>query len=105
MTETEFIGMLVLALISLLTLFKLIVQPLIKALTDLTKTMTKLDDSVQGLKDDLTETKNKIKENEGHSRDAHQRLWNHNDKQDKLIEDHEKRIYFLENSERKAPEV
>lgn len=98
MSETEFIGMLVLALASLLGLFKLVMQPLIKAMTDLTKNITTLNLSVENLQGEFEGMKKQLNENAEHSRDSRRKLWEHNEVQDRKIEDHEKRIYLIEKT-------
>ena len=37
---------------------------------------------------------------EGHNRESHKRLWEHNDKQDQTIQNHENRISILEGEKR-----
>lgn len=58
-------------------------------LTKLTKIMTELTVSVQGLKEVVNEMG--IKNTE-----SHKRLWEHNNKQDESIENHERRISKIE---------
>ena len=96
MNEAEFLGYLILALITLFTLFKFIVSPLITALTELTKTMTTFKDELQALKNEQTEMKADFKENTAHERDAHKRLWEHNGKQDERLTVHDQKIFALE---------
>lgn len=62
-----------------------IVTPIIK----LTKTMAELTIGVQSLKDSLN---NIITKNH----DAHSRMWDHNKRQDEVINDHDKRIVVVE---------
>ena len=62
-----------------------IVTPIIK----LTKTMAELTIGVQALKDSLN---NIITKNH----DAHSRMWDHNKRQDEVINDHDKRIVIVE---------
>lgn len=62
-----------------------IVTPIIK----LTKTMAELTIGVQSLKDSLN---NIITKNH----DAHSRMWEHNKRQDEVINDHDKRIVVVE---------
>lgn len=62
-----------------------IVGPIVKlnsSITRLTVTMDRLVKDVDSLKEN--------------SHDAHQRLWEKNDEQDKIINDHESRITSLE---------
>jgi len=62
---------------------------IVTPITRLTKTMTELTVSVKGLKDSLAEIVTK-------NQNSHNRLWEHNTKQDNTISDHEKRIGKLE---------
>ena len=62
-----------------------VVTPIIK----LTKTMAELTIGVQALKDSLN---NIITKNH----DAHSRMWEHNKRQDEVINDHDKRIVIVE---------
>lgn len=96
MTEAQFMGMLVVALISLFALFKAVAKPLIKGLTELTKSITMLDASVNRLQSDVANIKSDIEKETEHSSQSRKRLWEHNDEQDEKLEDHEKRIFKLE---------
>lgn len=63
----------------------LIVRPicnLTKAITELTSTCKNLDQQFSNF--------------EGHNRESHKRIWEHNDEQDKAINDHERRISKIE---------
>lgn len=62
-----------------------VVTPIIK----LTKTMAELTIGVQALKDSLN---NIITKNH----DAHSRMWDHNKRQDEVINDHDRRIGVVE---------
>ena len=73
-------------LVAVITLGFTIVKPIIS----LTKSITTLTVEVNGLRTDLAEQK----------KDTHEsfvKVWNHEDKQDDAIDDHEKRIYMLEH--------
>lgn len=62
-----------------------IVRPILnltKAITELTSTCKQLDQQFSDL--------------EGHNRESHKRLWEHNDNQDKTLQNHENRISILE---------
>lgn len=96
MTEAQFMGMLVVALISLFALFKAVAKPLIKGLTELTKSITTLDASVNRLQSDVANIKSDIEKETEHSSQSRKRIWAHNDEQDKKLENHEKRIWHLE---------
>lgn len=75
----------VVILVGLVTAVISIVTPIIK----LTKTMAELTIGVQSLKDSLN---NIITKNH----DAHSRMWEHNKRQDEVINDHDKRIVVVE---------
>ncbi len=60
--------------------------PIIKLNTSITRLTTKID-GMEDSMDELTARNSK----------SHERLWQHNDKQDKEIADHEKRITVLEH--------
>ena len=72
-------------IVTLIRLFLAVGKPLMK----LNSSITKLDVTMVRLTKDV----DVIKEN---SHDAHQRLWEKNDEQDKIINDHESRITSLE---------
>lgn len=95
-TEAQFMGMLVVALVSLFALFKAVAKPLIKGLTELTKSITTLDASVKRLQSDMVNIKTDIGKETEHSSQSRKRLWAHNEEQDKKLENHEKRIWHLE---------
>jgi len=96
MTEAEFMGMLVAALAGLFALFKAVAKPLIKGLTELTKSITSLDASVNRLQSDVASIKGDLEKEITHSSQSRKRIWEHNDAQDKKLENHEKRIFHLE---------
>ena len=60
--------------------------PIIKLNTSITKLTTKMDGMEEGI-DELTARNSK----------SHERIWKHNEEQDKQIADHEKRIVILEH--------
>ncbi|WP_434310488.1 hypothetical protein [Hominifimenecus sp. rT4P-3] len=81
MSEWEVVGVLV----ALLGLIAAIAGPLIKlntSITTLTVTLKDLNDDI----DDLTVKNTK----------SHQRLWDHNEEQDKKLNDHEMRLTIVE---------
>lgn len=96
MDTAQFLGMLVVALGSLFGLFWTLARPLISGVTELTKSITSLNESVKGLKDDMQKIKDDLKEETEHASLSRKRLWDHNDEQDRKIENHEKRIYHME---------
>ena len=96
MTEAEFMGMLVAALAGLFALFRAVGKPLISGVTELTKSITSLDASVNRLQSDMAGIKKDMEKETEHSSQSGKRLWEHNDEQDEKLEDHEKRIFKLE---------
>ena len=76
----------VLVIAGLTSLFALILTPVIK----LNSTMTKLNTLMERLSVEM----NTLRDN---NTDSHKRLWTHNEEQDKQISNHENRINNLEN--------
>lgn len=72
-------------IIALVGLFMAVGAPIIRQ----TKTMTKLDTTMETLSEKLTQLESK-------NTDAHRRIWEHNEGQDKMLNDHETRIVKLE---------
>lgn len=66
-----------------------LVATFVKIAVNLTKTLTELIAAVRELRSDLSTQRSSAHE-------SHKRLWDHNTAQDKKLEDHEKRIYTLE---------
>lgn len=85
MTEWGVVGVIVV----LVGLFTAICVPLIKATTNSTAAMTRLTMSVENLT-------SKIEKLDSDNEIEHDRLWRHNDDQDKMIQSHETRIVILE---------
>lgn len=78
----------VLVLVTLVGLGAAIVKPIVsltKSITTLTVVMGNLKDEMQC----LTEK----------NRESHERIWKHEEQQDKQLGDHEKRIFCLEGKE------
>lgn len=73
-------------IIALVGLFMAVGAPIIRQ----TKTMTKLDTTMETLSDKLTQLESK-------NTDSHRRIWEHNEKQDEQLQDHEIRIVTLEH--------
>ena len=65
---------------------------IIKPILSLNTSIVKLTAAVENLQEDLRESTTKNSK-------AHERLWDHNEKQDKTLDDHEKRIVCLEHRE------
>ena len=63
---------------------------IIKPIVTLNTSITTLRNAIDALGKELE------KQNE-ENRDSHDRLWRHNDKQDDMLNDHEKRITILES--------
>lgn len=63
--------------------------PIIKLNTSITRLIDRLNNLDEGV-EELTARNSR----------SHERLWKHNEEQDKKIEDHEKRIFSLEKKER-----
>ena len=64
---------------------------IIKPLTNLTRSITELTVVVKRLQRDL-------QEQESSAHESHKRLWEHNNKQDDRLEDHEHRLIVLETN-------
>ncbi len=80
------------ALVVIVGLFLTVGKPILnlnKNIVELNLTMKQQGEAIKSNADDL-------KEQKVHSHEAHQRLWDHNDKQDKQLSDHEQRIHYLE---------
>ena len=75
----------VLVIISLIGLITSVMAPVIYV----TKTLAKLTAVTERMQDDQ-------KDDREQNMASHQKLWDHNDEQDAKINDHEKRIYGLE---------
>lgn len=86
MGNSEVIGMIVIALGSILSVGVIIVKPMLQTV----KIMTELNESIKT----LTEKFNKFEVN---NHDDHKRIWNHNEEQDEKLQDHEKRIWVIEH--------
>lgn len=74
--------------VGIIALFGFLVS-VITPLTKLTKIMTELTISVEGLKEAIKQMGDKNTE-------SHRRIWEHNTEQDELLENHEKRITKIE---------
>lgn len=74
--------------VGIITLFGFLVS-VITPLTKLTRIMTELTISVEGLKEAIKQMGDKNTE-------SHKRIWEHNTEQDELLENHEKRITKIE---------
>lgn len=86
MNEQEMIGLIILALGSILSVGIIIVKPILT----MVKTMTTLNESIKA----LTEKFNKFEVN---NHDDHKRIWQHNDKQDEILQEHGEQILLLKS--------
>jgi len=86
----EMIGLIIVALGSILGTGAMIVKPILQVV----KTMTVLNESIKA----LTE---KFKTFEVNNHDDHKRIWLHNEKQDEVIQEHGERILLLESEIKK----
>lgn len=74
-----------LGIVALVGFFISVATPIIK----LTSSITKLNDSIQVLK----EAMDKI---DSSNEKSHKRLWDHNDEQDRILEEHKEKIAKIE---------
>ena len=81
---------LVTVIIALVGLFFTVAKPII----NLTNTISKLDHTCERLDSQFSTF-------EVNNKESHRRIWEHNDEQDKAINDHEMRITTLEGGGRK----
>ncbi len=68
------------------------IATIVKPMIDLTKSISALTVIVDEFRHDLDEQRTR-------SKNAHERLWKHNEEQDEKIQDHELRIHSLEIKE------
>ena len=86
MGDNELIGMMIVALGTILGVGVTVVKPILSVV----KTMTELNESIKNLAD-------KFNMFDVANSEAHKRLWRHNEEQDEKIQDHETRIILMEN--------
>ena len=86
MESNELIGMIVVALGSILGVGVTVVKPILEVV----KTMTELNESIKNLAE-------KFSRFEVNNHDDHKRIWCHCEEQDEKLNDHEKRIWIIEN--------
>ena len=79
-------------IIALVGLFLTVGNPIIK----LNSNIVKLNLSVDALREKTDAQASDLKDFEAHAHESHRRLWEHNDKQDKQLAEHEARIIGLE---------
>ena len=85
MSEAEFLGMLVLALTTLIGLFSAVYKPL----KNHTEAMTENTCQLKNLTKSFDEF-------EKHNKESHQKLWEHNNGQDGLLDMHEQRLHEID---------
>lgn len=86
MSTNEMIGIIVVALGTIIGTGATVVKPLLKNV----KAMTELNESIKNLAE-------KFSRFEVNNHDDHKRIWEHNDKQDETIQEHGERILLLES--------
>lgn len=79
-------------LIALVGLFLTVGTPILK----LNSNIVKLNCTMESLQEKTERNEKELKEQKIHDHDAHQRLWEHNEEQDKTLGEHERRIGELE---------
>ena len=89
MGNNEFIGMLIVALGSVLSVAAILVRPLINNV----KAMTELNAAINKLSEQFSKF-------EVNNHDDHKRIWNKNDEQDMTLNNHETRLTLLEKGEK-----
>jgi hypothetical protein len=62
-----------------------------------TTPLLKLNTSITQLKALLDSVVKQVQDNDRSNSASHKRLWDHNEEQDELLQDHENRIHDLEN--------
>ena len=85
MSTNEAIGMLIIALGSVLGVGVTVVKPILQVV----KSMTELNESIKTLAE-------KFGKFEVNNHEDHKRIWRHNDKQDEILQEHELRIKLME---------
>lgn len=92
MEQVQYVGYFVLAAVIVLGLFFTVAKPL----TANTKQMTELTVELKYQRERQEKHEKEFKEQIAKNSGGHERIWKHNDEQDRAIEDHEKRITILE---------
>ena len=80
------------ALVVVVGLFLSVGKPII----NLNSNIVKLNMSIDALREKTKHNEDELKEQKLRTHEAHRRLWEHNDKQDLHLADHEQRIHDLE---------
>ena len=79
-------------LAAIVALFASVGVPIIR----LNASITKLNVTLERTEKDVAVNREQIEEQRKAARESHKRLWDHADKQDAQLQDHETRIKFLE---------
>lgn len=79
-------------LAAIVALFVSVGVPIIR----LNSSITKLNVVLERTEKDVAENRDQIEEQKKAAKESHKRLWDHCEKQDKQLQDHETRIKFLE---------
>jgi cell division protein FtsL len=87
MNESEMIGVIVIALGTILGVGVVVVKPMLQVV----RSITELNESIKSLARNFNvfETNNN---------NSHKRIWDHNEEQDKQLQDHETRIRLIEKN-------
>ena len=82
----------VLALSVIVGLFLSVGAPILK----LNSNITLLNASIKRNSEEIAEQKKELKEQRKNAHESHQKLWEKNDEQDKILGDHETRLQVME---------
>ncbi len=80
-------------IVALVGLFVTVGKPIIS----LNNNLVKLNLTLDHLKEDLDTQKKALADQQASAHNSHKRLWEHNEAQDKILNDHETRISHLEH--------
>ena len=86
MNESEMIGLIVVSLGTVLGVGAVVVRPMLLVV----KSITELNDSIRNLAKNFNDF-------EIANNNSHKRIWDHNDEQDEMLQDHEIRIKLIED--------
>lgn len=69
-------------------------RPILK----LNQNITTLNVTLKYIDERVTKHDKALDDQAKHARESHKKLWDHNEEQDRKLEDHEKRLYHLEQN-------
>ena len=92
MSETQFLGYLVIALATLTGLFVVVGKPIMNAV----RALTELNASIAALQDDVAAIQDNIQKQAEHDREGRRKLWQAHGDLESRVDDHDKRIHTLE---------